>query len=591
MSIRRNPGSLLWLILALAFSGAVQGDVGLGERLRQLAEQGKPRIGDARLADPRVLEDFYRARDYGFVWNGPGRVDALELLAQGSRGDGLRASDFHLQEIRKLLNGRDPASLTGQSRADADILLTDSLLRLIHHYRYGKVDPQALDRTWNHAEGPYSTALVRDLERAVAAGDLVAEVTRLMPRAAFYARLKKGLAQYREIAAAGGWEPVSAGRTLKPGMEDNRVRQVRERLRVTGDYTGPEVRDPRLFDSPLKQGVMTFQKRHNLAVDGVVGPATLAAMNIPVEDRIEQIRVNLERMRWVYDQLPEDYLLVDVAGQQIELFRDGKVVWHSRVIVGRQDRPTPVFRDQVEYLEINPTWTVPPTILKDDILPNARKNPGYVSKKGLEVVTRSGKKVSPSAVNWNVPAASFPYMLRQPAGERNALGEVKFMFPNRFSVYLHDTPSRNLFNKPQRLFSSGCIRVENPMELAELVLNGRWSEDKLKSLVRSKQTRWLHLKEPLPIILAYWTADTDEDGRVRFREDVYQRDAQVLAALNGEGPLRLVYGEEPSAEPASDDDPDGVADADSDSEAASEPAPEPRTTANGPSGATPALGL
>jgi murein L,D-transpeptidase YcbB/YkuD len=581
MSIRRYPGFLLWLMLALPLTGAVQADDVLGERLRQLTEQGKPRIGDARLADVRVLEEFYQDRDYGFAWTGPARVEALERLAQGSRGDGLRASDFHLQEIHDLLKGRDPASLSGQLRADADILLSDSLLRLIHHYRYGKVDPQALDPTWNHAEGPYSTDLVRDLERAAEASDLAAEVRGLMPGAAFYSRLKKGLAHYREIAAAGGWKPVSPGRTLKPGMRDSRVPEFRERLRVTGDYSGPEVRDPRLFDAALKRGVMAFQKRHTLAVDGVVGPATLAAMNVSVENRIDQIRVNLERMRWVYDQLPDDYLLVDVAGQ----------VWQSRVIVGRQDRPTPVFRDQVEYLEVNPTWTVPPTILKDDILPNARKNPGYVSKKGLEVVTRGGKKVSPSAVNWNVSAGSFPYMLRQPAGERNALGRVKFMFPNRFSVYLHDTPSRNLFNKPQRLFSSGCVRVENPMELAELMLDGRWSQDKLKSMVQSKRTRWLHLKEPLPIILAYWTADTDEDGRVRFREDVYQRDAQVLAALNGEGPLRLAYVQEPSAEPAAHGEPDDVADGPSDDEAASEASSEPRTTANGPSGRARSLGL
>jgi len=310
MSIRRYPGFLLWLMLALPLTGAVQADDVLGERLRQLTEQGKPRIGDARLADVRVLEEFYQDRDYGFAWTGPARVEALERLAQGSRGDGLRASDFHLQEIHDLLKGRDPASLSGQLRADADILLSDSLLRLIHHYRYGKVDPQALDPTWNHAEGPYSTDLVRDLERAAEASDLAAEVRGLMPGAAFYSRLKKGLAHYREIAAAGGWKPVSPGRTLKPGMRDSRVPEFRERLRVTGDYSGPEVRDPRLFDAALKRGVMAFQKRHTLAVDGVVGPATLAAMNVSVENRIDQIRVNLERMRWVRQFVAKNESLV-----------------------------------------------------------------------------------------------------------------------------------------------------------------------------------------------------------------------------------------------------------------------------------------
>jgi murein L,D-transpeptidase YcbB/YkuD len=326
---------------------------------------------------------------------------------------------------------------------------------------------------------------------------------------------------------------------------------------------------------------MAFQKLHNLAVDGVVGPATLAAMNISAAERVDQIRVNLERMRWVSDGLPEHFLLVDVAGQQLDLIRDGKSIWHTRVIVGRKDRPTPVFRDQIEYLEINPTWTVPPTILKDDILPNARKNPGYVTRKGLEVVTRGGKKVAPGAVNWNAPANAFPYLLRQPAGDRNALGRIKFMFPNRFSVYLHDTPSRGLFERSRRLFSSGCVRVEKPLELAELVLNHeRWSREKIAALIGSSRTRWLHLDEPLPIILSYWTADAGDDGQVRFREDVYQRDAQVLAALNGRGRLRLVYVQEPPTQSADTSEPD--AEAPRGAHPPTRATPEPRTSANGP---------
>jgi len=419
---------------------------------------------------------------------------------------------------------------------------------------------------------------------------------RLSPQPAFYSRLKRGLADYRQIAAGGGWKPIPPGPNLEAGMRSDRVPAVRERLRVTGEYTGPDAQEPRLFDSAVANAVKSFQERHHLAVDGVVGPATLSAMNVRVEERIDQIRVNLERMRWVYDRLPDDYLLVDVAGQQIDLFRDGESRWRSRAIVGRQDRPTPVFRDEIEYLEFNPSWTVPPTILKQDILPNARKNPGYVNKKGLDVITRGGQKVSPYAVNWHVSAGAFPYQLRQPPGGKNALGRVKFMFPNRFSVYLHDTPGRNLFEKPQRLFSSGCVRVENPMELAELVLNNRdrWNQEKFRSIVDSKRTRWIHLEEPLPIILAYWTADAGEDGRVRFREDVYHRDAQVLAALNGDGPLRLVYvGEPAAAQLSADVETEGGAETDglSARDTGSPPAVEPLPGVKAPSRAGQALGL
>jgi len=298
--------------------------------------------------------------------------------------------------------------------------------------------------------------------------------------------------------------------------------------------------------------VLAFQKRHHLGVDGVVGPATLAAMNVTAEERVDQIRVNLERMRWVYDELPDNMLLVDIAGQEVQLRHGEKVVWASRVIVGRQERPTPVFRDQVEYLELNPRWTVPPTILKKDILPAMRKDPGYLKQKGLQVVTRDGEPVSPGSVDWSTPASKFPYMIRQPPGDKNALGQIKFMFPNRFSVYLHDTPNRNLFQKPRRLFSSGCVRVERPWELAELVLNdpARWNQDTFAQIVAAKKTRWVHLAKPLPVILAYWTAEAGANGEVMFREDVYERDAAVLSALDGRGPIRVVYGAPAKSEPA-----------------------------------------
>jgi len=326
---------------------------------------------------------------------------------------------------------------------------------------------------------------------------------------------------------------------------------MRRRLRATGDFAGP-ASDGRKYDNALKDAVLAFQKRHHLGVDGVVGPATLAAMNITAEERVNQIRVNLERMRWVYDELPDDLLLVDIAGQEVELRRGEKVVWASRVIVGRQERPTPVFRDQVEYLELNPNWTVPPTILRKDILPAMRENPGYLKKKGLQVVTRDGEPVSPGSVDWNTPASEFPYMIRQPPGDTNALGQIKFMFPNRFSVYLHDTPNRTLFQKSRRLFSSGCVRVDRPWELAELVLNNpkRWNQEKFEEIVASKKTRWVHLDRPLPVILAYWTAEAGANGEVMFREDVYERDAAVLTALDGRGPIRVVYRAPAKSEPA-----------------------------------------
>jgi len=544
MPAQRRALVLLCLFgLLLAIPPLAQADEALRERLEALRERPRTSVAGIRLASAPLLDDLYRERDYGFAWAGRDRVDALLGLAEETRTHGLRPEDFHSQPLRELLAGQAPGDLSGTARIDAELLLSDALLRLIHHLRYGKVDPQALDRKAHQADGPYSTDLVRDLAQALAARDLAAEVHALTPKPSFYTRLKDGLAQYRAIAAAGGWPKVSPGRKLEPGTRDARVLQVRERLRATGELSGADAADPRLYDRALVSAVKAFQERHHLAVDGVIGPATLATMNVTAEERVAQIRVNLERMRWVHDNLPEDYLLVDIPGQQAQLLRGGETVWSSRVIVGRADRQTPVFRDQVEYLEFNPTWTVPPTILKKDIFPAARNNPAAVRAKGLTVIDRSGRKVAPEDVDWSASPGNFPYTLRQPPGDRNALGQVKFMFPNRFAVYLHDTPDRRLFNRSQRLHSSGCVRVERPMELAELLLDQpeRWNHQSFERLIRSGKTRTVHLQQPMPIILSYWTAEAAADGGVRFRPDVYERDTQVLAALDGSGPIRLVY--------------------------------------------------
>lgn len=553
-ALHRSAYSFCLLGLLIALSPLAEADSALRERLEGLRETPRASVAGTALVSAPLLDDLYRERDYRFAWGSRGRVDALLNLAEETRAHGLRPEDFHSQPIRELLGGRAPSELAGPARVDAELVLSDALLRLIHHLRHGKVDPQALDRKGNQAEGPYSTDLVPDLARALDARDLTAEVHALTPKPAFYTRLKHGLAQYRAIAAAGGWPQVPPGGKLEPGKRDARIPAVRARLAATGEYQGGEPADPRLYDRALEKAVRAFQERHHLGVDGVIGPATLAAMNVTAEERVAQIRVNLERMRWVYDNLPDDYLLVDIPGQQAQLLRDGEAVWSSRVIVGRNDRQTPVFRDQVEYLEFNPTWTVPPTILKQDIMPAARNNPSAVRAKGLTVIDRNGQVVAPEHVNWHVSPGNFPYTLRQPPGDENALGQVKFMFPNRFSVYLHDTPNRSLFRRSERLLSSGCVRVERPMELAELLLGQpeRWNQESFDRLIRTGKTRTLHLQRPMPIILSYWTAEADDQGQIRFRTDVYQRDAQVLAALDGRGPIRLVYVDprpEPEPEP------------------------------------------
>jgi murein L,D-transpeptidase YcbB/YkuD len=292
-----------------------------------------------------------------------------------------------------------------------------------------------------------------------------------------------------------------------------------------------------LYDATLEVAVKGFQERHGLTPDGVVGPATLAALNVPIGARIDQIRVNLERARWVMHELKGEFVLVDVAGFDVTYFRDDEAVWTSKVIVGRPYRETPIFKSLITYVVLNPTWTIPPGILVKDKLPVIKRDPGYLQRNRIRVIDAQGREVSPYSVNWGRYSAGRlpPYQLRQDPGEDNALGLVKIMFPNPYLVYLHDTPSKSLFDSDQRTFSSGCIRVQKAFELAELVLGdpATWNQETLAAAVATKQTRTVNLTKPVPVLLLYWTAQPLANGQLVFRNDIYGRDPPTLAALDG----------------------------------------------------------
>jgi murein L,D-transpeptidase YcbB/YkuD len=315
------------------------------------------------------------------------------------------------------------------------------------------------------------------------------------------------------------------------------VVQLRHRLQAGGELAKDASPDPALFDDALKQATQRFQRRHHLDTDGVVGKQTLAALNVSAEQRVGQIRVNLERARVLQD-IPETAVVVDIAGFEVSMFRDGKRLLRSRAQVGKPFRSTPTFRDSITYIEFNPTWTVPPTILKNDTLPAIKRDPGYLQSKNMQVLTREGKVVDPATVNWQLyPQRGFPYILRQQPGPNNSLGRLKVMFPNEHMVYLHDTPSRDLFSRSERTFSSGCIRVEEIMELAELLLDDpAWDQAAIASVIGEKKTRRVSLRESVPIYLVYWTVEVQDDGSVDFKRDPYQRDGALLKAL--ERPLR-----------------------------------------------------
>jgi len=291
--------------------------------------------------------------------------------------------------------------------------------------------------------------------------------------------------------------------------------------------------DSAAYDAPVAEAVKKFQARHRISPDGSVGAGTLAELNVPVEARILQIRVNLERARWVLQEVTaDDLVVVDVAGFEVAYMKNRAPVWRAKIQVGKPYRQTPIFKSRIDTVVFNPTWTVPPGILQKDVLPAARKDPGYFARKGFDVLDASGQKVDPARIN--LKASSFPYTVRQGPGPDNALGQVKILFPNPYFVYLHDTNHRELFAKDERAFSSGCMRVERPLELAERVLNdpAKWNPKAIQEAIATGDTQTVRVERPIPVLVMYWTIDPLGEGRTVFKRDPYKRDPPLARALD-----------------------------------------------------------
>jgi murein L,D-transpeptidase YcbB/YkuD len=465
---------------------------------------------------------------------------------RGARDHGLLPEDYHLVELERRglvsLYPDDP-----DDAAEGEFLLSDALVRLSFHLRFGKVDPVELDGDWNFSREMDHMAPADAIREALESGDLPARFRQLWPDHPAYRRLMDGLAQYRAILANGGWITVSEGPTLKPGMTDPRVEALRMRLAAEGDLAGardlngeppPEgSSDPRFFGPDVEEAVRAFQHRYGLAEDGAVGDETLSALRIPVADRIDQIRVNLERGRWLLKDVGSSYIAANIAAFQVHIIENDTIVWTTRAQVGHTYRKTPLFRADMAYLVFNPNWIVPPTILAQDVLPAVRADPAYLGQKRMRVIDRSGAEVDPSTIDWQAYSGpDFPYLIRQDPGPTNSLGQVKFIFPNTHLVFMHDTPSRELFDRSVRTFSSGCIRLEDPLDFATYLLGGQegWDRVAVEAAIGSGETRTVHLEHPIPVLLLYWTASGDRDGHMHFNRDIYDRDPAILRRLNGE---------------------------------------------------------
>ena len=496
------------------------------------------------ICNPEFLLDFYLRQHNHPVWvNQDGLIKKATIFIKTiieADHEGLDPSTYHRDDILTLLTNIELNSILDAFEpakyAKLELLLTDAFLSYGFHLSEGMVEPNPTDFDW-HIKKPKKN-LLKILQTTLHDEKLEELVDILQPHHSGYLKLKSALLKYKNIKNSGGWHKVPVGPKLRKGDTGKRIAALRSRLIISGDLANSKSDNKEYFDEALENSIKKFQARNGLKIDGVVGSGTLSVLNISVEDRIEQIKLNMERWRWLPQDLGKRYLMVNTANFELDIIENGQSVTSTRAIVGRKKRPTPALSQKITYMELNPYWNIPHKIAIDDILPNIKEDPNYLKAKNIRVFENwedDANEINSESIDWDtVTKENFAYKLRQDPANSNALGHVKFIFPNEFSIYLHDTPARELFNKTKRTFSSGCIRIEKPIELAAYLLtdNSNWTYEKLTIAVNSKKTRTIFLPDPMNIHILYWTAWVDKDGTVNFRDDIYGRDRQLNIALN-----------------------------------------------------------
>ncbi len=537
--------SALAIALLLSFGTALQAGVTEEQRVDQFSRNILSTLTEENAEDLALLTQFYVDRDMAPIWvNDDAPTErAIELISvlEGSSYDGLNPEDYDTGTIRALMGMNDPKSL-----AEMDLRLSLGLMQFLSDLGSGRTEPSTLDPEL--FVYPRDIDKAKAIEEAAAADNIGIFVGGYRPRQVDYWRLKGVLANYRAMARFGGWPRIDDGPLLEGGERSPRVGQLRKLLLRLNDLKpaddlAAKGGDPNVFDDELMAAVERFQRRHGLDRDGKVGPNTLSAMNTPIEDRIEQIVLNLERRRWMPDRNGSRYIVVNLADFHLQLIDRGEVTFETPVVIGSLYNKTPVFSSEMTYLVINPFWNVPPSIALDEILPKAALDPDYLRRNGFDMFSdwsQNASLIDPKTVNWSgFTEKTFPYKLRQQPGPTNSLGRLKFMMPNEYNIYLHDTPVRAHFDVNERSFSHGCVRVAEPERLASAILQSQseWSADKIAATIESGERSVVRLKKPLPVQLTYLTSWVDNDNTIHFRNDVYQRD-QILADALTKNPRR-----------------------------------------------------
>jgi murein L,D-transpeptidase YcbB/YkuD len=515
-------------LLCLLFSAGVQADTSWETQssryLEQLLKSNPQRLPD--LAEPAV-EAVYNEGKYKLLWsNAEGRLnrayDLLHVIIH-AEDEGLKPSDYYLEDIRKYWG----SNVLGES-VYLDLLLSAALCRYSNHVYSGKFIAADLDVDWHIHNKPLDAhRLFANVAKNESIDNLL---NALPPRHSGYQSLKKQLSRFRDFEQQGGWQQFAPGPALRTGVQHKQVVQLRQRLQMTGDLVESPIQGMDIFDRGLAEAVERYQQRHGLTVDGSVGPQTRLSLNITVAEKIRQIRINMERWRWMQRNLGKRYLIVNMTGFELYIMENGSSVLAMPVIIGKAYRSTPSFSGLLSYMEYNPYWTIPTNMVLEDMVPRQINDASFLAKRSIRLYRGWGenaREIDPQTVNWRkLDKDRFPYWLRQDPGPKNALGQIKFLFSNPYEVYLHGTPDKHLFDRVVRTFSSGCIRVKDPVRLAAYLLNdgSLQMEEEVLANVHLGTNQGVNLPIAFPIYLVYWTAWVDQDGGMNFRHDIYGRD-------------------------------------------------------------------
>ncbi|CCU78053.1 hypothetical protein HSACCH_00366 [Halanaerobium saccharolyticum subsp. saccharolyticum DSM 6643] len=485
------------------------------------------------------LIEFYDQRHYRSIWfeGEEFKRDPEPLLKEikNSYFEGLNPSDYHLGLIETCI---DESTLFSadclNKRAVLDILLTNAYLSLASDYLNGKIDAEIIIDDYNYeAESLGSQKLLSHLtDKEI---NMRRVIKSQLPKTENYKELKKQLAFYRDSGQIESWPQIETGEILAIEARGNRVAQLVENLSAKNYLNANNLEAKNYFSQEVKRAVRRFQLDHGLKSDGIVGKKTIKALNITLDHRIKQLIINMERWRWLPENLGSRFIYVNIADYNLKLYEDDQVIMEMKTIVGKEQRSTPVFSDTIKYLVINPYWYVPKSIAVKDKLPLIKEDYNYLEENNYSLFKYTGnnklEKIDPAKVDWSeIDKDNFNYLLRQNPGDQNALGRVKFMFPNKFSIYLHDTPGRYLFSENERGFSSGCIRIEKPIDLAEYLLDDqeKWNREKIKKEMTKDKEKIVYLNDPIKIYLQYNTAWVDSLNNLNFREDIYSRDQKIM---------------------------------------------------------------